>query len=181
MSKIINLDNLGDWSICHEVFGWILANVQEGGTILELGFGKGTRELLNAGYIVYSVEHDPVFVEKAKEIVGNNKSHTLIHAPLLNLEENKPGHWYDLSVVTDIFQSLHYDLLIIDGPDTNNRHHMLKVAQLFSKTCSVIVDDYCEIYETAKIGAYFALNNGVVCHPLHYKDKSALCIKGRGK
>lgn len=173
MSRMVNLDAFGDWSLSEQVFGWILANIPPGGTILELGFGNATGELVRAGFVVYSVEHCGVWADKRQEIVGESQSHVLINCPI-------NGRWYDADILKKSIPP-HYDLLIVDGPDTVDRGMMLQNLELFNTYSSVVIDDYCELYDTAKIGATFAFRNGTGYTEVSlYKNKSALFIKGRG-
>jgi hypothetical protein len=171
--RTINLDNFGDWSLSEQVFGWVLTHIPPGGTILELGFGKATGELVRAGYCVYSVESCDYWAEKRVEYCGNVENHTLIKVPIVN-------KWYDHDKLKAVIPS-HYDLLIIDGPDTEDRGLTLRNLDLFNDYSSVIIDDYCELYDTAKVAAYFAAKNGVAWQVVAYSNKQAICIKGRGK
>lgn len=173
MKRIINLDAFGDWSLSEQVFGWIIAHVPTGGVILELGFGRATGELVRAGYSVYSVEHCGAWADKREEYGCNDDCHVMINVPIV-------GKWYDADLLKNSIPP-YYDLLIIDGPDTVDRGKMLEFKEMFNKYSSVVIDDYCELYDTAKIGAYFSYSNGCGYNEvLAHKDKSALCIKGRG-
>lgn len=80
----------------------------KGGTVLELGSGDGsTTELLNAGYKVYSIEHNGTYVGRWNTVENT------IHAPLLT-----ETIFYDLENAK-IPQD--YDILLVDGPDTETR------------------------------------------------------------
>lgn len=80
------------------------------GTVLELGSGDGsTVELKNRGYTVYSIEHNDRYLGR-----WNDLDHT-IYAPF-----NETG-FYDMKIVVEKIPS-NYDILLVDGPDTENRN-----------------------------------------------------------
>lgn len=82
-----------------------------GGTVLELGSGEGsTVELKKHGYSVYSIEHNENYVGR-----WNDKEHT-IHAPF-----DGTG-FYNMDIVIGHLPSINYDILLVDGPDTENRN-----------------------------------------------------------
>lgn len=56
MRQIVDLSPFGGWSISREAFGWMLAHVPKGKTILEFGFGASTYEFVAAGYHMVSIE-----------------------------------------------------------------------------------------------------------------------------
>jgi hypothetical protein len=173
MNRTVNLDAFGDWSLSEQVFGWILAHIPRGGVIFELGFGRATGELVRAGYVVYSVEHCGVWADKRHEIVGDSESHVLIQVPIV-------AKWYDANLLKKSIPA-HYDLLIVDGPDTVDRGNMIQHMPMFNNYSAVVIDDYCELYDTAKIGAYFTWKNGGAVEHIGDSNKSALCIGGRGR
>jgi hypothetical protein len=81
----------------------------KGGTVLELGSGDGsTTELKGAGYTVYSIEHSPHYLHRW------NTPEFTIHAPF-----DDTG-FYDMNKVRAGIPK-NYDILLIDGPDTENR------------------------------------------------------------
>lgn len=125
MNEEINYESFGGWAISKEMFEWIINNIPEGSTILELGSGEGTKELVKR-YKVYSVEHD-------EKWVGLEPKITYIFSPLVN-------DWYDIRILKkEIPQK--YDLLIIDGPPGELRKNILKHLSLFKKNVTIIVDD----------------------------------------
>lgn len=82
----------------------------KGGTVLELGSGAGsTVELKNHGYNVYSIEHNERYVG-----TWNDVEHTIV-APF-----DGTG-FYNMDIVVSKLPSIQYDILLIDGPDTENR------------------------------------------------------------
>jgi len=116
------------WTISQELFDWIRANLPDGKTILELGSGNGTIELLKH-YEVYSVEHDQYWLDRA---VGCN----YIYAPIRDYNEYK---WYDVSKLT---LPEHYDLIIVDGPTgTIGRGGFIENINLFNTDVPIIIDD----------------------------------------
>jgi hypothetical protein len=69
-----------------EVFyDWILANLEKGSTILELGSGETTIKMCE-DYTVYSIEHDEKFV-------GLAEKSNYIHAPIKHYGSYR---WYDI-------------------------------------------------------------------------------------
>lgn len=125
LKSIINYDSFGGWSISKELFDWILNNIPKGSTILELGSGDGTKELVKF-YNVYSVEHDI-------EWVGLVPESTYIYAPLID-------GWYDVEVLKDKLP-ITYDLLLIDGPIGKNRVNIIHHYEMFNKNVPIIIDD----------------------------------------
>jgi hypothetical protein len=115
--------NLNGWALPEEAFKWILENIPEGSTILELGSGTGTKELVKH-YIVYSVEQD------LKWVGFVNDAH-YIHSPLVD-------GWYN----EDIFEQLpkSYSLLIVDGPIGRDRANFLKHCEKFLNV-PFLIDD----------------------------------------
>jgi glycosyltransferase involved in cell wall biosynthesis len=121
----INYDNLNGRAIPSEMMDWILNNVPKGSTILELGSGNGTKELVK-NYKVYSVEHDENWINIAPES-------TYIHAPIVD-------NWYDVNVLKEQLPT-DYDLLIIDGPIRLMRINFLKNYHLFRNDVTILIDD----------------------------------------
>lgn len=117
--------NLDGWAISTELFTWMLENIPKNSTILELGSGKGTRELVKH-YNVYSVEHDVKWLNLVPF------SH-YIHAPLVD-------GWYDVEVLKQQLPK-EYDVLLIDGPPAEKRAGILNHLDLFRTDVLIIVDD----------------------------------------
>ena len=122
---IYNEQNLDGWAIPREAFEWIYNNLPHGSTILELGSGNGTKELVKR-YNVYSVEDD-------EKWVGLEPKSNYIYAPLVN-------DWYDTKI---LFNKLpkKYDLLIIDGPIREKRVNFIKHYTKFKTDIPIIIDD----------------------------------------
>ncbi len=106
---------------------WIVENIPDGATILELGSGKGSEVLYHLGYKVFSVEEDIQWVNKYHGV-------TYIHAPIEN-------NWYNLLAMKSIPKK--YDLLIIDGPKRGwQREGILDHLDLFNWSVPVLIDDF---------------------------------------
>ena len=117
-----------EWSISPELFSWIRANLPKGKTILELGSGRGTVELLKY-YNVYSVEHNPDWIGYAKK--GN-----YIYAPIVEYDKCR---WYDIS---KLILPEDYDLILVDGPTGSiGREGFLINRHLFNLNVPIIIDD----------------------------------------
>lgn len=118
-----NKKNLNGWVLPEEAMEWILNNIPEGSTILELGSGLGTRELVQH-YIVYSVEQD-------QKWMGFEHRSNYIYAPLVD-------GWYD----ERMFNSLpkEYSLLIVDGPIGKDRANFVKHCERFNNV-PFLMDD----------------------------------------
>ena len=122
--------------------------IPSGSTILELGSGEGTRDLVK-NYTVYSVEQDKSFINRVPES-------NYIFAPLVGYEgsigesQNNglnyfEGGWYDPLLLKEDLP-LKYDLLLIDGPGGilgGSRLGIMKFIHLFPliNSIPIIVDD----------------------------------------
>lgn len=114
------------WSIGEVLFQWIVDNIKKGDTIVELGSGEATKELAKR-YDVYSIEHDPIWMDNAK------KAH-YIYAPI------KRG-WYDPRPIKKGLPK-EYSLLLVDGPPGGiGREGILKYINLFRDDIPIIIDD----------------------------------------
>lgn len=98
--------------------------------ILELGSGKTTQELVKH-YNVFSVEHDPKWLNKYKS--------NYIYAPLNT-------RWYDVNILKKELPQ-NYDLILIDGPPAYeyskrySRIGFLRNLDLFDTTVPMVFDD----------------------------------------
>lgn len=119
--------DFGGWAVERQLFDYILSVLPDGKTVLELGSGWATGELVKH-YTVYSVEHD-------KKWLNRFDSH-YIYALLVN-------GWYDVNVLKT--QLPHqYDLILIDGPvgiNENSRYGFYTNLALFKTNCIMIFDD----------------------------------------
>jgi len=117
-----------NWSISQELFNWIRANLPKGKTILELGSGRGTVELLKY-YNVYSIEHDPKWI-------GYARKGKYIYAPLVQYDKYI---WYDIS---RLILPENYDLILVDGPTgLTGREGFVINIHLFNMDVPIIIDD----------------------------------------
>ena len=117
----------GGWAISQELFDWLDANVKHGSTILELGSGKGTAELVKL-WEVYSVEHD-------LEWVGKVKGSHYLHAPLVD-------GWYHPNKVNSLIKQIDCDVVIIDGPPSaQGRGNFIRHMGLFNPAVPWVFDD----------------------------------------
>lgn len=128
-----NKENLDGWSIPREAFEWIYENLPHGSTILELGSGNGTKELVKY-YNVVSIEENKKWVD----VVPESK---YIYAPLKEYENSNTHSccWFDDSCLTQLPKD--YDLLIIDGPVGNNRGNFVHFMEYFKKDVPYVIDD----------------------------------------
>lgn len=107
------------------ILALIHETVPPGATILELGSGEGTGVLAQT-YTMYSVEHDPAFLNKYD-------SH-YIYAPISD-------GWYCPDMLRGKLPT-RYDALIIDGPPgTIGRAGLLNHLDLFNWDCHIFIDD----------------------------------------
>jgi hypothetical protein len=129
-----NKKNLNGWALPEEAFEWLINNIKQESTILELGSGNGTKELVKF-FNVYSVEQE-------KKWVGVEPKSTYIYSPLKkyeNLIPNSTG-WYDNEYLINKIPKK-YDVLIIDGPIGNNRGNFIFFYNLFKIDVPIIIDD----------------------------------------
>ena len=134
MTEGWKLTEFGGWSISGGLFNHIRKVLPEGSTILELGSGWGTSQLVEH-YKVYSVEDDPEFLDLYHD--------NYIHAPLKEHKaiRNHVGTvWYDAQVLEQKLVGVKYDLLLIDGPG-HVRAGFVKYFELFDPDVIMIFDD----------------------------------------
>ena len=121
----INKDNLGGWAVGEEIFDWIVDNIPQGSTILELGSGTGSHELGKL-YNVHCIEHNKEWANKFSNI-------TYHYAPIKN-------GWYDPEWLNNLPKE--YAVLLIDGPPGSiGRTPILNHLGLFNLETTIIVDD----------------------------------------
>ena len=106
--------------------------VPKGATILELGSGPGsTVNLLEAGYDIRSIEHNPAYMTY-------NKPENYIYCPLVI---NSQQLFYQMDLIVDRLPD--YKALLIDGPDTDNRmQEFNKNYKYFNPKVHWFIDDY---------------------------------------
>ena len=116
------------WTISKELYAWIKDNLDNGLTILELGSGEGTRNLMES-YIVHSIEHNGKWV-------GFVKGGNYIHAPIKQYQRYR---WYDIDKIKNLPA---YDLILVDGPTGPiGRWGFYKNIDLFNTDVPIIIDD----------------------------------------
>lgn len=147
--------SFGGWAISEDLYEWLVEHVPPGKTILELGSGDGTAELVKR-WAVATVEHD-------KAWLGHATGAHYIYAPLIR-------GWYDAVKVKQGLPEYHcptagcsatstldispplcgtcgkhktqYDCLLIDGPPQNlGRSNFLNHMDLFNPAVPWVFDD----------------------------------------
>lgn len=106
--------SFGGWSIDYELFSWMKANIEDGKTVLEIGSGQSTANLINHWNII-SIEED---------INWCNRYHNrYIHAPIVN-------GWYDMEKISESL-TFDIDVILIDGPAYGERKYMINHIDFF--------------------------------------------------
>lgn len=119
------MSNLGGWAIDVEVLQWLREHIPQGETILELGSGTGTFELVKE-WNVYSIEHDDSWI-------GYTDSN-YIYAPIVD-------GWYDVESVKNGLPD-EYSLILVDGPTgAIGRKGFINNIHLFNTNVPIIIDD----------------------------------------
>jgi hypothetical protein len=119
------MQNLGGWAIDVEVLNWIQEHIPYGETILELGSGTGTVELVK-DWNVYSIEHDASWVDYTDS--------NYIYAPIVD-------GWYDVECVKKELPA-EYSLILVDGPTgAIGRRGFIEHLELFNTDVPIIIDD----------------------------------------
>ena len=120
--------------LCSEALQVIEKVLPKGSTILELGSGDGTRDLINLGYKMISIEQDP----KWQYIHHDN----YIEAPIKKYDNY---WWFDADYLNDLPD---YDFFLVDGPTgppeeefNNCRIGLLDHKYLFNLSVPILVDD----------------------------------------
>lgn len=131
------------WSISQNLFKYLCCNLSAGKTILELGSGPGTEELLKF-WKVYSIEHDPSWIDKYNSIYIYAPLKQ--HKPIKKFDESE-NLWYDRDVLKKELPAIKYDLILIDGPPAPNRCGIVKYFDLFNWNVPIILDDIHRTYE----------------------------------
>lgn len=118
---------------------WLVENLPEKKTILELGSGEGTKTLLEYGWNVVSIEHDAAFTN----LIPNHKyilAPLTPHKPIQNY--TSLNLWYDREPLLEYnTKGDWYDLLLIDGPPSPNRVGLIKYWELFNPNVTWVFDD----------------------------------------
>lgn len=131
MTEPIFAKSMQDSPISKELFHSIRFLAPKGSTILELGSGQGSTPALAGYYDVHSVEHKPDFIGMY------NKPENYIYIPLTD-----PHNFYNREQLQEKL-NFKYSLLLVDGPDTENRQFAFsECLDLFDKTVPWVFDDY---------------------------------------
>lgn len=117
-------DDWGGNSISKLLFDYVYAQLPKGKTILELGSGWGTGQLIER-WNVWSVENNVEWFKKY-----NPQSF------LVPLKDN----WYDVDVLKKCLDGLEYDLLLVDGP-YDSRGGFVTHFDLFKHDVPILFDD----------------------------------------
>lgn len=118
--------SFGKASVCELLFDYILEILPQGSTMLELGSGWASEEF-SKHYTVWSVEHNPVWVDKFNS--------NYIYAPIVD-------GWFDPEVLEKHLPSLDYDLILVDGPTgVIGRWKFFDYIHLFKTNIPIIFDD----------------------------------------
>jgi predicted O-methyltransferase YrrM len=147
MTEKLN-DGFGGGALSRELYSFIRKVLPDGGTILELGSGRGTEKLAEH-YNMISIEHD-------EEWVGKFNS-TYIHAPLtpcLLKKFPKQKVWYDRDAIREgLKRAGKYDLILVDGPpgDKGRAGFWKYVQDLFDYNVPIVFDDLQRAAEDALI------------------------------
>lgn len=117
----------GGSGITEDVFHAICREIEKGDTVIEFGAGDASTPALASRFNVYSVEHDPAFLDRHPV--------TYIHAPLVN-------GWYSRKVLEQRLPQ-DYRLVLLDGPpgDGDNRALFLNHTDLFRKDAVYVIHD----------------------------------------
>lgn len=130
----MNLKNFGGAAIERECYEKIREILPRGKTILELGSGTGTKELVKH-YTTISVEHDEKYL--------NQTGSHYIHAPL---DDNL---WYNRQILAMELPYYEYDMILVDGPPSflksgfveDIRLGFVKNIGLFNTKVPIVFDD----------------------------------------
>tara|TARA_R110000824_G_scaffold125390_1_gene284469 strand:- start:233 stop:775 length:543 start_codon:yes stop_codon:yes gene_type:complete len=147
-------------SISEECISYIIDNLEEGNTILELGSGEGTVKLSNH-FKMISIENQPEWQDKFSE------NTTYINVPD-RLYEKDDISWWNKTIadfkVLDGFEDTgwynpevllnqlpdknDYDLILVDGPGGYlGRSGFLKYIEHFNTDVPIIIDDIYRVPE----------------------------------
>ena len=129
----------GAWAIGEDLYKFILSNVKEGETIVELGSGYSTK-ILSDHFQVYTVEHDKKFLKKNQKYMDSGKYPVhFILAPIVSLENGR--NWYNPNILKKSLPKKS-SLVLVDGPFGRiGRYSFHDYLQLFSNTDFIIFDD----------------------------------------
>jgi hypothetical protein len=128
-------ENFGGGAISQELYHYLQRVLPEGGTILELGSGKGTAKLARH-YTMHSVEHSKRWIREGFDT-------NYIYAPLKEhkaVKNHEGTRWYDADTLRPQLKGIKYDLLLVDGPPVA-RAGFVKYFDMFDSTAIIVFDD----------------------------------------
>ena len=127
--------SFGGWSIDEDVFEHMKRLVPPEGSILELGSGEATKNLVEHWKTVHSIEHNKEWLGKFHD--------NYIHAPLVKhkaIQNHEGDVWYDARVLEVELPLIEYDMILIDGPP-GARGGFVKYLSLFNPDVPMLFDD----------------------------------------
>ena len=134
----VNKKMLGGWAIDVECYEYIRNILPTGKTILEFGSGSGSNEL-SKYYTLYSIEHDPKWVDKYNT--------NYIYVPLSPIIIGESYiNWYNKEKLKKQLPE-EYDLILVDGPpegvspNRNSRQGLYYNLELFNFNNTIIIFD----------------------------------------
>ena len=134
--------SLGGFNISGELLEWMKSNLS--GTLLELGSGEGTKELVKHFDKVYSVE-------------DNKDYQNLYHDNYINIEQ--VGQWYNVNQLRRSLEGIKYDAILVDAPAGSARRlGFLHNLGLFNFSVPIIIDDTHRDKEAAMFRRLAAMN-----------------------
>jgi hypothetical protein len=125
MPKYSLRNTWGGNEISHLLYYYIEETLPVGKTILELGSGWGTSQLMKQ-WNVWSIESELEWLAKF------NKTQSLF-VPIKD-------RWYDPKILKESLDGLKYNLLLVDGPYVN-REGFIEHFSLFNPKVPIVFDD----------------------------------------
>jgi len=110
------------------LYNWLCENLPEGKTILELGSGWSSSQLMKK-WNLYSIEHNKDWFKKY-----NPQSF------LVPMSGRPPDGWYNIDILREALSGLKYDLILVDGP-WHGREHFPEHLDLFDTSVTMVFDD----------------------------------------
>lgn len=154
---IMDNQNLGGWSVCPALVAEIIK--REPKVILEIGSGKGTRELRKIAKVI-SVEQSVKYLPKEED------GHIVFYVPI-----DKKTKWYNTEELEVCLNGLEYDLILVDGPSRSNRQGFEKNSDLFDLNKCIVIDD---THRDGMADMVRAMRQKCERRPLEYKGPGRL-------
>ena len=147
----------------------VVERLSEGATIVEMGSGDGTLALLQRGFNVVSVEHDPDWAS----IHPGTCILTSIE-PCASSEAHGEAGWYVLDENDNRFPPK-FELLLVDGPPGwIGRSGLLGHEWLINRATNILIDDTDRMAEEQLAAQVQSMTNGSIEH-IHADE-----LNGRG-